>query len=344
MPGSDFERELGDGAAAFLVSDDESSVIFKDIYCVADEILDVWRNDEDKYVRSWEDRFNINEGYSKVMPAALRTLLGRNKLTVEDISKAAYYAPSSRRHSDVGKNLGLNADQIQPHLFGSVGDTGAAYCPMLLAASLQEAKEGDRIVAASYGNGADVFLFEVKDRLHNGLTIDNLKASKVILKDYRKYLNWRGLLEMTTGRRRPPVPTPSATCLWRERDETIRLNGVKCKQCGMVQYPPQRVCYNCHTKDEFESYRFWDKKARVTTYTEDFATPIPNPPLVLTVIDFAGGGRMWTYMTDIGNSRVELEMPVEMTFRKLFTSEGIHNYSWKCMPVRFQSGISNGEH
>jgi len=344
MPGSDFERELGDGAAAFLVSGADSNAAITDIYCLADEILDVWRSDEDKYIRSWEDRFNIEEGYFRVLLKAVSGVLNRNNVKSEDITKAAYYAPNPRRHSAIGKKLGLKAEQVQPHIFGAVGDTGAASALMILAAALEQAKPGDKILAASYGNGADAFLLEVNRELTNGWTLGDYLSSKVVLKDYKKYLNWRGLLEMTTGRRRPPVPTPSATCLWRERNEILRLSGVKCTHCGTVQYPPQRVCYNCHTKDEFESYRFWDKKAKLTTCTEDYVTPNPNPPLVLAVVDFEGGGRMWTYMTDAGSGKVEIEMPVEMTFRKLFTNEGIHNYSWKCMPARFLGGTESGEH
>ncbi len=103
----------------------------------------------------------------------------------------------------------------------------------------------------------------------------------------------------------------------------------------MVQFPPQRVCFNCHNKDEFETYRLSDKRAKLTTYTSDFATPTPDPPLVLAVIDFEGGGRMWAYMTDKDAKAIQIAMPVEMTFRKLFTSEGIHNYYWKCTPIRF---------
>ena len=140
---------------------------------------------------------------------------------------------------------------------------------------------------------------------------------------------------MVTGRRRPPTPSPSATCLWRETAQNIRLHGVKCNKCGMVQFPPQRVCYKCHTKDDFEAYRLSDRSARITTFAEDYATPIPDPPLVLSVIDFEGGGRMWAYMTDRGEKQIEIGMPVEMTFRKLFTTEGIHNYSWKSTPLRF---------
>lgn len=39
-------------------------------------------------------------------------------------------------------------------------------------------------------------------------------------------------------------------------------------------------------------------------------------------------------MTDRVLSEVKVGMPVEMTFRKYFTNEGIHNYIWKTMPVR----------
>jgi len=27
-------------------------------------------------------------------------------------------------------------------------------------------------------------------------------------------------------------------------------------------------------------------------------------------------------------------MPLDMSFRKLYEAEGIHNYFWKCTPVR----------
>jgi uncharacterized OB-fold protein len=39
-------------------------------------------------------------------------------------------------------------------------------------------------------------------------------------------------------------------------------------------------------------------------------------------------------MTDREIDDVKIGMPVEMTFRKLHTVGGIHNYYWKSMPVR----------
>ena len=43
---------------------------------------------------------------------------------------------------------------------------------------------------------------------------------------------------------------------------------------------------------------------------------------------------MMAMITDRDPDKVKIGMPVEMTFRKLYTAEGIHNYYWKCMPIR----------
>ncbi len=334
MPGSDFERELGDGAAAFLITGTDAKVAVRDSYCIADEILDVWRLDDDKFIRSWEERFSIDEGYSRVLPEAIGSLLKRNNLKPKEIAKAVFPGPNARRHSGMGKALGFANEQIEPHLFGTVGDTGSAFSLMLLAACLEKSKPGDKIVVGGYGSGADALLLDVIENVRPHIKVSALIQSKAVLNDYKRYLNWRKLLEMTTGRRRPPTPAPSATCLWREIDQNYRLHGVKCKKCGMVQYPPQLVCIECHSRDQFEIYKLQNKPAKLATYTEDYASPTPNPPLILAVIDFQGGGRMWAYMTDKGDTQIEIGMPVELTFRKLFTSDGIHNYYWKCTPVR----------
>jgi len=234
--------------------------------------------------------------------------------------------------------LGFDAAQVQDPMFGSLGDTGAAFSLMMLAGALEKAEPGDRMLLASYGNGANAFLLEGVKKCEENQSLKDYIEAKRVVKDYKAYLRWRELVEMTTGRRRPPTPTPSASAIWRERRQIIRLHGVKCRQCGTVQYPPQRVCVNCHAKDNFKSYRFSDKKAKLFTYTADYTTPTPNPPEVLAVINFEGGGRMWVYMTDSDESEIEIGMPLEMTFRRLFTMEGIHNYFWKCTPVRFRGG------
>jgi uncharacterized OB-fold protein len=38
-------------------------------------------------------------------------------------------------------------------------------------------------------------------------------------------------------------------------------------------------------------------------------------------------------LTDVDADEVEVGMSVEMTFRRLFTADGIANYFWKARPV-----------
>jgi hydroxymethylglutaryl-CoA synthase len=39
-------------------------------------------------------------------------------------------------------------------------------------------------------------------------------------------------------------------------------------------------------------------------------------------------------MTDCLSSEVKLGMPVGLTFRRIYDGAGMHNYFWKCRPVR----------
>ncbi|MDP2917467.1 MAG: OB-fold domain-containing protein, partial [Dehalococcoidia bacterium] len=267
-------------------------------------------------------------------PLPVSALLKRHKLAPKDFVRAVFCAPDARRHREMAGKLGLDLAQVQEPMFGQVGDTGAAFSLILLAAALENMKAGDKLLLASYGSGADAFLLEGVKELKPWRAVKSYVESKKVIKDYKKYLGWRELVDMVTGRRRPETPTPSASAIWRERDKNIRLHGVKCRQCGTVQYPPQRVCVKCHARDDFESYRFSDRRAKLFTYTLDCASPTPEPPVGLAVIDFEGGGRMWVYLTDKDEDEIEIGMPLEMSFRKLFTAEGVHNYYWKAVPVR----------
>ena len=128
----------------------------------------------------------------------------------------------------------------------------------------------------------------------------------------------------------------SASVIARERDQIYALHGVKCRHCGTVQYPPQRICTNCHTQDDFEPYLFSDKKGKVFTFTLKYGADIPDfaRPGVDTMVDFEGGGRALFGMTDMVAEEVKVGMDVEMSFRTLGAGGGIHNYAWRCLPPR----------
>jgi len=50
-------------------------------------------------------------------------------------------------------------------MFGRLGNTGAAFAPMLLAAALETATPGGRLLVAGYGDGADAIALRMTDQL-----------------------------------------------------------------------------------------------------------------------------------------------------------------------------------
>ena len=129
-PGSALERSFGDGAAAFLLGDADAIASFEAAHAVADEIVDVWRVEGDRFVHSWEERFVIQEGYlpesgrGRARPA--REAGGRRRPTS---TRVALYAPDERSHASLARALRLAAGQLQDPLFGRLGNTGAAFAP-----------------------------------------------------------------------------------------------------------------------------------------------------------------------------------------------------------------------
>ena len=155
------------------------------------------------------------------------------------------------------------------------------------------------------------------------------------MQSYDQYLRWRELVPMQPPARPPlEIRTPSPAAQWREVPWELRLTGTKCKRCGTPQYPPQRVCVNCHAKDEMEPYKFVDVPAKVFSFSHDYVMQTIDPPVTVTFVDFEGGGRIMCDMTDRDPAAIEVGLPLEMTFRRLYYVGGIYNYWWKCQPVR----------
>jgi uncharacterized OB-fold protein len=80
-----------------------------------------------------------------------------------------------------------------------------------------------------------------------------------------------------------------------------------------------------------EPYTFKDKKAIIATYTVDYLTASPDPPVIFSVIDFEGGGRMICEMTDSEVDKLDIGKEVEMSFRKIYDKNSIYVYGWKAM-------------
>ncbi len=331
------EQNLGDGAAALTIGSEDVIAEIEGVYSIFNDFTDLWRTESDAFIRSAEGRFIDEAGYLPTMQAAVTGLLKKYRLDLSAFAGAVYYAADARQHAALARRLKLDKRQVQDPLYSKIGNTGTAAVVMMLAAALETAKPGDRILLAGYGDGADAIILRVTEavkKLPGKPVVSDKLPGRAI--SYGKYLTWRGLVpvEASTLPERLPLSLPAR---WRERRAIAALYGMKCTQCGTPQISQigqtPRVCVNCQSKDQFEPYKFSDKKGVLFSYAIDQLQPTLNPPGVNGVIDFEGGGRMIAELTDCEAEKVRVGMPLEMTFRKMFASRGINNYFWKASPA-----------
>lgn len=332
-PGSPLEANLGDGAAAFLVSDENPIVRLEGAHAVADEIVDLWRTREDRFVHSWEDRFVVQEGYVPNLTEAVSGLLATLGAAAGDFAKVCLQAPDRRSHGTVARKLALAAGQLQDPLIGRLGNAGCAFAPLLLAAALEEARQGDRLLVASYGDGAEALAFTTTEhvgKLEPRRGVSWHLARRFAIPRYDMYLKARNL--QTPEWESAAGPGLSATIHHRERDDDLALIGQQCNACGAIQFPNQRVCESCFAKDDFEPARLSDRIGRVVTYTFDFFFPTPDPPTIVTITE-VDGARLHMQLIETRPEHVKTGMPVAFSFRRIHEAGGRPNYYWKATPA-----------
>jgi hydroxymethylglutaryl-CoA synthase len=333
------EMSFGDGAAALLIGKTGVMAEITNFSSRYHDIQDIWRSDRDQFVRSAEDRFAQDEGYTSAMIQTISAFLKKASLTPKDFARIAIYSPNARQHSAIAQKLGFDVKIQAPDIMHSqIGDTGSAMSIMSLIGVLEDANQGEMILMASYGNGSDVFALKTTGKIAEAKNMKGIKknlASKGMINNYSKTLRWRELVQ-TQPAQRPPIeerqPTPAAQ--WRDLEWDGRLTGTKCLKCGTPQYPKQRVCIECETKDQYVPYTFFDKPAKVFSFSHDYVMQTVDPPVTVTIVNFEGGGRIMCDMTDRDPDSIKVGLPLEMTFRRLYYVGGIYNYWWKCRPVR----------
>ena len=334
-PHSEFESLLGDGSAALLLGDSDIVVEIEGSYTICSEFMDIWKREKDAYIQAWEDRFIIEHGYLGHLTEVVSGLFERYKVTPKDFTKAVLYAHDARRHTELAKQLRFTPDQVQDPLHSTVGNTGTPSVLMMLVAALEESKPGDRILLANYGDGADAYILRVTEQIEKCRDRRGIKknlASKMMLPNDGKYLHFRNLMQWAA--RYEPPKYASLPMSWRDRDWILSCKGYRCKHCGNILFPPQRICSWCQTTDQFEQVRLSDKKGTLFSYSLDNLAVTVDPPNVIAIVDLEGGGRFSTTITDRDPEKLASDMQVELTFRRIHEAKGVYNYFWKCRPPR----------
>jgi uncharacterized OB-fold protein len=149
---------------------------------------------------------------------------------------------------------------------------------------------------------------------------------------YASFLTWRSQLHREPPRR-PDPERPGAPTVHRSEEWKYAFAASRCVACGFRHMPPTRACLNCHAIDQMQFERLADVPGTVATFTIDHLAFSLSPPVIGVIIDFDGGGRFRCELTDARPDELSIGDRVAMTFRRVWTAQGVHNYFWKARPL-----------
>lgn len=336
-PGGDDERTGGDGAAAFLLGESGANPLIAEYLggtSVTDEFLDRWRAPGEAASQQWEERFG-QDRYPALAGRAFDNALKDTGLTTDQLDRVAVAGLAPRAARAFTHQAGLAAEALVADQADRVGNTGTAHPGLMLAAALDTAAPNQIIALVVLADGADVLVFRTTEALvayrPRELVADQMASGSYDL-SYPDFLAWRGMVTRQPPRRPDPdraaAPAAHRMAAWK-----FGFTASRCETCGTRHLPPQRVCMRCGATDRMGTERLADTPGVIATYTVDHLAYSPSPPVIAAVIDFDGGGRFQCELTDVDPDAVAIGDRVEMTFRRLSTTDGIHNYFWKARPM-----------
>jgi hydroxymethylglutaryl-CoA synthase len=329
------EQQSGDGGAAFVLGQKDTLAEIEASASFTREFLDNWRAPGERFAHSWEERFALTQAYAPLLEKAVTTVLAKAGAQPGDLARVILDAPNPRAVDEFARAAKLDPAKIGDSLALTVGQAGAAHVGLMLTATLPSCRAGDRILVAGIADGADAAILRVTPAAAAFRPVHSVGRMIESKGDvaYATYLKWKEILP-TEPPRRPDPERPAGPPMLRSQKWKFGLIGSRCTACGTPQLPPQRICVKCRALDKMEPYPFADRVGRIATYALDRLAYSLNPPVVNVVIDYEGGGRFLCEMTDCEPDKVAIGDEVEMTFRRLYTADGIHNYFWKARPKR----------
>jgi len=350
LAGSAEERDSGDGAAAFVCASDGAVAELVGRGAASDEFLDRWRVPGETDSHIWEERFG-EEMYLPLAREAFAAALKDAGLAEGDVDHAVVTGLHARATRAAAAGLGVRAGVLAPDLIGAVGNLGAAHAAVALCDVLERAEPDQVIVVLSLADGADALVLRTttalpearRSRAGSGVpTVAEQIASGRDDLPYASFLTWRGQMRREPPRR-PDPERPGAPTVHRSEEWKYAFAASRCGACGFRHMPPTRACLNCHAIDQMQPERLADVPGTVATFTIDHLAYSLSPPVIGVIIDFDGGGRFRCELTDAQASELSIGDRVSMTFRRIWTAQGVHNYFWKARPLTTAGETSGRE-
>jgi 3-hydroxy-3-methylglutaryl CoA synthase len=337
-PASIQELSFGAGAAALLVSDVDIVARLVGSATVNDVFVDHFRAAGAETDYLWEERWVREQGYARIVPAAVNAALADAQLAIGDIQHFVMPSYLKGAADAVAKALKFTGS-VSSGLEDGVGYAGAAHALLILAATLEAAAPGDHILLIGFGQGADALIFQVTPAIAAAKPargVSGAMADALATDSYLRLLSFYDGIDAEWGMRSERSGKTALTEQYRSRDQMDSFNAGKCGDCGTVQFPQLQYCVRCHAPSEaFEQLSLRDTPATVLTSTADWLSFHLSPPLWVGFVEFENGARVLMEMVDIGESGIDTGTPLRMVYRikEKDRQRGYNRYFWKSTPL-----------
>jgi hydroxymethylglutaryl-CoA synthase len=198
-PADALEYTAACGGAAYIFGKSPAKILayLEGSYSFVTDTPDFWRRGQQMYPKHGS-RFTGEPAYFRHVVGAAKGLMEELGVGPEDYDYAVFHQPNTKFPIKAARVLGFSMDSIKPGLVVPfVGNTYAGSTPLGLAATLDVAEPGERILAVSYGSGAgsDAFSFLVGESIANERRLDpavSLFVNRKRYIDYSVYSKLRG--------------------------------------------------------------------------------------------------------------------------------------------------------
>ncbi|MBI5072200.1 hydroxymethylglutaryl-CoA synthase [Candidatus Woesearchaeota archaeon] len=197
-PGDALEYTAASGAASFIIGKNPVAEL-EGSYSFTTDTSDFWRGEGKKYP-SHGARFTGEPAYFRHVTSATRCLMEKLGWKINDFDKVVFHMPNGKFPLRVAKMMGFDLSKLKDGLVVvKIGNTYSGSSMLGFAATLDNAKPGERILVTSYGSGAgsDAFSFVINDKILNRQNITKKTWEYIDNKsyvDYGIYVNLRGKL------------------------------------------------------------------------------------------------------------------------------------------------------
>ena len=337
-PGSAQEMQYGAGSVALLVGTDDIIARLVGSASTATQFVDHFRAEGQKYDYQWEERWVRDEGYLKIVPETVERLLKSTGTSPGAIDCFCLPSTIAGTAAAVAKRLKLKPEAVVDPLTARCGDTGAAHPLLLLAAALESARPGQKILLVAFGAGCDALLFEATEAIARHRPATGAAAAidrGVTEKSYPKFLSFAGELDLDWGMRSETDAKTALTQLYRARDQVVAFTGGQCAACSAIQFPRMPACVRCGSTAPMKAVPLADEAAQVATFTADWLMFYPAPPLYVGLVQFDNGARVLMEMVDVDPGNFDVGTRLRMVYRVKEKDDLRHynRYFWKAAPV-----------